>query len=198
MMFVSIRIAAVLPTVLAIGLAATACTTPAIHPEPFQLGGSYSLLNSVSELPITDRNGRNVFPDTWESDNSIVATLGVVLRRAVESPRRLTITETDSALTLSADQEQRLVFYRDGRASSDLITSAGKYECRASWNGSSLIVEHFLDGHTHVTETYERSEDQRLLAVTVVLDDSRLPRPLTSRRVYRAAEVVARSTDATS
>ncbi len=194
-MAVTARSAKLFLTALAISFTANACTAPSIRPEPFRLVGSWRLLSSLSELPVTDRGDGRVLPNAWEGSASIAVTRDVALRRAVEPPRRLDIQETDSALTVSIAAETRLVLYRDGRAFSNLVSSPGKHECQASWNGVALVVKHSVDAHVHVVETYETLEDEGLLAVTVVFEDARLPRPLTSRRLYRAVEVIARSTD---
>jgi len=166
---------------IAFGLAALACNTPSIKPEPFTLSGSWSLLHSVSELPVADRSGSGAIAVDAEWPRS---TLNAALVFATEPPRTIEISDSGSAVVLSVGSGQSLLLYTDGRLSKEPIAWPVDCECQASWRGSVLFVEHVLEDRTHVVETYERSEDGKQLLVTVMIEDGRLPRPLTSRRLY--------------
>jgi hypothetical protein len=169
-----------------VGLAYLACATPSIKPEPFELSGSWELLNAVSELPVapeyTGSGGAYDYASAHSSPNT--HTLNAVLRYVTEPPRTLEIVRTDSAVMLSMGSDQSLLLYTDGRPSKVLIADFANCSCQVAWDGNTLAVRHSVDGHTHIVETYARSRGGTRLLVTVTIEDRRLARRLTSQRLY--------------
>jgi hypothetical protein len=103
---------------------------------------------------------------------------------AFRAPRRLTIAQTDSTVTFTADDTPALALSVDGRRVRQKADS-GEVEVRARWQGSAFVVERSVSGGGKVSEDYGRSQDGKQLFVIVGLDLGR--RAVVFRRVYDAA-----------
>lgn len=169
-------------------LLVAACATPSIRPEPIRLEGSWGLLTAVSEMPAVQPESVAAIASDGETigQDPSVEALRAALRFATEPPRRMSIAQTPSSVTLTVGTGREFLLYTDGRPSEDLISGSRDCRCHATWRGGVLFVEQLLSGRTHVVQTYALSDDGRLL-VTVMLQDSRLRRPLTSVRQYGAS-----------
>jgi hypothetical protein len=107
------------------------------------------------------------------------------MRRALESPARLTITQADGSIT-----------FREGDSGSQTLTTNNKkqtvrldnrtIEVRTRWDSGRLVKETSLADGMKLTETYSLVSEPRQLHVMVKLEGSRIPRPVNLRRWYDA------------
>jgi hypothetical protein len=109
------------------------------------------------------------------------------LQLAFRAPGTLTIGETDSTVSFTADTAQAFVLRVDGHKLTQKVDSGGDLEIKGHWQGDDFVVERKVSGGGKVTEDYLRSGDGKQLFVIVSVDLGR--RTLDFRRVYDAAGV---------
>lgn len=105
------------------------------------------------------------------------------MSRATESPAKLTITHGDGSITFS-----------EGAGRSQTLTTNNKkekktfdnqtVEIKTKWDHGRLVKETSLGDGMTLTETYSLDPETRRLNVQLKFTNSRMPRPLTLRRVY--------------
>lgn len=103
-----------------------------------------------------------------------------------QTPSALTIVESDSTVTLTADAGAALLLYGDGRKVKETMEGGGDIEIKGRWQGNAFVVERKVSGGGKVTEDYLRSPDGKQLFVIVNFEGNR-GRAFTFRRVYDAA-----------
>jgi hypothetical protein len=111
------------------------------------------------------------------------ARMRQTMQLALQAPATLTIAESDSSVTITADTGAALVLYGDGRKLKQTVDGGGDLEIKARWLGNDFVVEREVSGGGKVTEDYLRSPDGKQLFVIVSLDNGR-GRSLDFRRVY--------------
>lgn len=105
---------------------------------------------------------------------------------ALHAPGTLSIAETDSAVSFTADDAPALLVPGDGRKLRQKVDSGGDVEVRGRWQGNDFVLERRVAGGGRVSEDYQRSPDGKHLFVIVGVDLGR--RSLAFRRVYDATE----------
>ena len=114
------------------------------------------------------------------------ARMRQTMRLAFDPPEALTISETDSTVTLAADSTDTLTLHSDGRKLKQKVDGGGDIETKAHWQGNDLVVERTVSGGGKVTEDYLRSQDGKQLYVIVGFTGLR-GRSIQFRRVYDPA-----------
>ena len=105
-----------------------------------------------------------------------------------EPAARLTITQTDSSVMfIEGDGRSQTLVTNNERQRLPLGT--GTVDVRTKWDDGRLVKESSLADGARVTETYSVVPESRQLHVLVKLTGSRLPRPVSFRRVYEAESV---------
>lgn len=105
-------------------------------------------------------------------------------RDILNAPSHLTIVQTESQMILITTGDGRVTrLSPDGKKIKDDST---KIERKTKWDGGKLVSEISGAGPGKITETYEIDPEQHQLIVTVAMEQSRQPKPVTQRRVYDA------------
>jgi len=104
---------------------------------------------------------------------------------AIQPPSRLTITQTESSITVM-DGDGRSQTLVTNNKKQKLPLDSRTVEVKAKWDDGVLVKETSLDEGIKLTETYSLISEQRQLQVIVKLEGSHLPRPINLRRVYDA------------
>ena len=111
------------------------------------------------------------------------------LRLLVDAADAITITQTDSTLTIVNRNGLERVLFTDGREVEYRIRDVGEVKAKARWKDERLEVERKLDViGLKLKEKYERSQDGKHLQVDVELSGGRLIRTFKARRVYDLVE----------
>jgi hypothetical protein len=98
----------------------------------------------------------------------------------------LTISETDSTVTLAGDSADALTLPTNGRKQKQKVDGGGDIETKAHWQGNALVVERAVSGGGKVTEDYLRAQDGKHLYVIVGFAGMR-GRSIEFRRIYDPA-----------
>jgi hypothetical protein len=106
------------------------------------------------------------------------------IQLALRAPATLTIAETDSMVSFTADDASALLAYADGRKLKQKVDSGGDVEVKGRWQGNAFVLERRVSGGGRVSEDYQRSQDGKELFVIVGVDLGR--RTFAFRRVYDA------------
>ena len=114
------------------------------------------------------------------------ARMHQTMQLVFQTPSALTIVESDSSVTFTADTGAALILYGDGRKVEQTVEGGGDIEIKARWQGNAFVVERKVSGGGKVTEDYLRSPDGKQLFVIVNFEGNR-GRAFTFRRVYDAA-----------
>jgi hypothetical protein len=105
-------------------------------------------------------------------------------RDILNAPSHLTVVQTESQMILITTGDGRVTrLSPDGKKIKDDST---KIERKTKWDGGKLVSEISGAGPGKITETYEIDPEQHQLIVTVAMEQSRQPKPVTQRRVYDA------------
>ena len=102
---------------------------------------------------------------------------------ALNPPAVVTVTATDSTVTLAPDTGAALVVHSDGRKVKQQLEGGGEVEVRGEWDGHEFVVERKVSDGGKVTEKYRLSEDGKQLDVEVTLAGLK-GRSVKFRRVY--------------
>jgi len=103
-----------------------------------------------------------------------------------EPVRRIDLQQGDSTVTLTYDQQQRLVLHIDGHELEQELPTGTKMTIRAGWKGRYFIVERKIDNGGTITEQYFKSSVTDQLQVITRIELGRMPRPMQFLRVYDA------------
>ena len=98
----------------------------------------------------------------------------------------MTISETDSTVTLARDSTDTLTLPTNGRKHKQKVDGGGDLETKVHWQGNALVVERAVSGGGKVTEDYVRSQDGKQLYVIVGFTGMR-GRSIEFRRIYDPA-----------
>jgi hypothetical protein len=104
---------------------------------------------------------------------------------AFQAPTVLSISESDSTVSVTPDSGAVLDLHADGRKVKQTVEGGGDIEIKAHWQGNDFVVERKVSGGGKVTEDYLKSQDGKQLFVIVSLDSGR-GRSIEFRRVYDA------------
>jgi hypothetical protein len=111
------------------------------------------------------------------------AAMRVTRAFALNPPAVLTVTATDSTVTLAPDTGAALVVHSDGRKVKQQIEGGGEIEVQGRWDGHEFVVERKVSDGGKVTEKYRLSQDGKQLDVEVTLAGMK-GRSLKFKRVY--------------
>jgi hypothetical protein len=106
----------------------------------------------------------------------------------LEAPVRLTIVQTDGAVTLTGNDGRSRRLTPNNKKEKRPVDNQ-MVEVRTKWDDSRLVNETWFGDGMKSTETYSMGSDRRQLHVAVKLEGSHLPRPVNFRRVYDAESV---------
>ena len=105
------------------------------------------------------------------------------MRDVLNPPDRLTIVQTASMIVITTGDGRVTRLAPDGTKIKDDNT---KIERKTRWDAGKLVSEVSGLGPGKITETYAIEPEHRQLLVTVAMDNSRMPQPMTQHRVYDA------------
>jgi hypothetical protein len=105
------------------------------------------------------------------------------MRDVMNPPDRLTIVQTESMVVITTGDGRVTRLAPDGKKIKDDNT---KIERKTKWDAGKLVSEVSGLGSGKITETYAIDREHRQLLVTVAMDNSRMPQPMTQHRVYDA------------
>ena len=105
------------------------------------------------------------------------------IRDIMDAPERLTITQTESLIIITAGDGRTTRLSPDGKSIKDESTGLQR---KTRWEGGNLVSE-ITGGRDKMIETYAIDPEQHQLTVTVRIDNSRLPNGGVVRHVYDRA-----------
>jgi hypothetical protein len=105
------------------------------------------------------------------------------MRDVMNPPDRLTIVQTESMIVITTGDGRVTRLAPDGKKIKDDNT---KIERKTKWDAGKLVSEVSGLGSGKITETYAIEPEHRQLLVTVAVENSRMPQPMTQHRVYDA------------
>ena len=94
------------------------------------------------------------------------------LRDIMEAPERLTITQTDSMVIMTAGDGRTTRLSTDGKKVKDDSTHI---ERKTKWDGGKLVSEISGAGPGKITETYSVDPEHHQLIVALQMENSRMP-----------------------
>jgi hypothetical protein len=108
-----------------------------------------------------------------------------------EAPETVEIAQDGSVITIKqtteADKTEVRSISPDGKPVKQESDSGAKQEVTAKWRGNKLVLETKTD-RGRITETFELASDGRELNITTKVEDSRLPKAVSIKRVYDTAK----------
>jgi hypothetical protein len=104
------------------------------------------------------------------------------IRDIMDAPERLTITQTESLIIITAGDGRTTRLSPDGKAIKDESTGLQRKTRRENGN----LVSEITGGRNKMIETYAVDPEHHRLTVTVRIDNSRLPNGGAIRHVYDA------------
>jgi hypothetical protein len=108
------------------------------------------------------------------------------MRRAIEAPARLMITQTTDSITLTEDDGHSQTFTTNNKKEKVPLGDR-TVEVKTKWDDDGhLVKETSLADGVKLTETYSLISQSQQLQVMVKLDASHLPRPVLLTRTYDA------------
>jgi hypothetical protein len=106
-----------------------------------------------------------------------------VLKKALEAPIRLAITEKESAVVfLGANGRLQRLATTNKAEKHEFDYGSGATKTR--WDGASLVMEVSLECGLRIIETYTVTSGPRQMHVTVKAENWRLSQPVSIERVY--------------
>ena len=114
-----------------------------------------------------------------------------LLRSATTPPSRLTITQTDDAVTFTEPDGRTATFTINGKTERHQFDNH-VVETRTKWKGGQLVKEIRLPHGLKIVETYSLAHESRMLQVNVKVEGSRMPRSISLRRFYDAVDPLGR------
>lgn len=147
-------------------------------------GGSGGRPPGGGHGPRMHSGGSNRGDMTPEQMRAMRARMSDVL----EAPLTLTIVQADASVTLTDNhgRSQRLTLNnkKEKRPVDNRMV-----DVRTKLDGDRVVNETWLGNGLNLTETYSLASGRRQLQVSVKLEGSHLPRPMSLRRVYDAVSV---------
>jgi hypothetical protein len=114
------------------------------------------------------------------------ARMRQTMHLAFDAPQTLTISATDSTVTLALDTVAALLLRSNGHKLKQKVEGGGDIDTKARWHGNDLVVERSVSGGGKVVEDYLRSQDGMQLYVIIDFTGMR-GRSIQFRRVYDPA-----------
>ena len=105
------------------------------------------------------------------------------MRDIMNPPDRLTIVQTESMIVITSGDGRVTRLAPDGKKIKDENT---KIERKTKWDAGKLVSEMSGLGPGKITETYAIDPEHHQLVVSVAMENSRMPQPVTQHRVYDA------------
>src|SRR5438067_3901069 len=105
------------------------------------------------------------------------------MRDIMNPPDRLTIVQAESMIVITSGDGRVTRLAPDGKKIKDENT---KIERKSKWDAGKLVSEVSGLGPGKITETYAVDPEHHQLMVTVAMENSRMPQPMTQHRVYDA------------
>jgi hypothetical protein len=102
------------------------------------------------------------------------------VRDIMDAPQRLTITQTESLVIITAGDGRTTRLSPDGKKIKDESTGLERKTRRDNGN----LVSEITGGREKITETYAVDREHHQLTVTLKVDDSRMPNGGVIRHVY--------------
>jgi hypothetical protein len=103
------------------------------------------------------------------------------MKDEMTAPERLTVTESASTVVITTGEGHVTRLSTDGSKIKDENT---KIERKTKWDAGKLVSEIKGLGSGKITETYAVDPEHHQLHVTIVVENSRMPKPMTLNRVY--------------
>jgi len=105
------------------------------------------------------------------------------MRDLMNPPERLTIVQADRMIVMTSGDGRVTRLSPDAKKIKDENT---KIERKTKWDAGKLVSEVSGLGPGKITETYAVDPEHHQLMVTVAMENSRMPQPMTQHRVYDA------------
>jgi hypothetical protein len=96
-----------------------------------------------------------------------------------------TITQTDTAITLTNGDGFTYTVRPGGRSADIVLADSSRVGVRARWRDGALEIEFRPDGGGRIIETYHLSDSRRFLRLEVVVEHELLIQRLWRSRMYR-------------
>jgi len=106
-----------------------------------------------------------------------------VLKKALEAPIRLAITEKESAVVFFGANGRLQRFATTNKAEPHEF-DYGSVATKTRWDGASLVMEVSLEYGLRIIEAYTVTSGPRQMHVTVKAENWRLSQPVSVERVY--------------
>jgi len=98
--------------------------------------------------------------------------------------RQLTISQSDSTVSLTGQDGQTQVLHLDGRKERIELPGIEPVEITSRWKGGKLTIERKFGSIGTVRETYTLGADGKELNVEVRITGAEITQPLDMKRVY--------------
>ncbi len=98
--------------------------------------------------------------------------------------RQLTISQSDSTITITPQEGQAEVLYLDGRKSRTEFPGTEPIEVVAKWKGGKLTVERKFGSTGTIREVYSLGADGKELTLDMRFSGAELTQPIDMKRVY--------------
>jgi hypothetical protein len=106
-----------------------------------------------------------------------------VMNKAIEAPVRLTITQADGDVTFTDVDGRSKTFAANNKKEKHQFENR-TVDTKTRWDDGRLVRETSLGDGMKLTETFSVAGESRQLQVIVKLESSRMPGPVTLKRVY--------------
>lgn len=109
------------------------------------------------------------------------------LEELLRAKDQLTITQTDSLITVTDDAGWSRELIPTGQRMREVEGQGGPAEVVTRWKGNELLTERYLDGGGIYRETYSLDRKTHRLTVSMSFKSQRMPRAIEATRVYEPA-----------
>jgi len=106
-----------------------------------------------------------------------------VMNKAIEAPARLTITQADGDVTFTDGDGRSTTFAANNKKEKHQLQNR-TVDTKTRWDDGRLVRQTSLGDGMKLTETFSVAGESRQLQVIVKLESSRMPGPVTLKRVY--------------
>ena len=108
--------------------------------------------------------------------------------RLQANPKYLQIDQSPDQVVVSNDLAETHTFYLNGKKHEEKDVDGKRIFTKGRWDNDSFVAETKLNRAQKLTETYQLSDDGKILTVTSAFEDTSLSAPVTIRRVYDAGK----------